>query len=482
MDINNIKREDGKLSFQVTVDPETFEKAVNQAYLKAKKSINVPGFRRGKAPRMVIEGMYGAKVFYDDAVEILALDAYKAGADEAGDRTVGDPAITAYNVDDNKALTVDFQIALYPEVTLGQYKGIEAEKDSDKIGAAEVNNEIESVRKRNARIVTVEREAKMGDTVNLDYEGFRDGVPFEGGKGEGHDLVLGSHSFVPGFEEQVVGLKAGDEKDIDVTFPQDYHADLAGAAVVFKLKINEVKESQLPALDDEFAKDVSEFDTLKDYKANVKKELAAQKKATVETAFRDAVLAKAVENTTVTVPDVMVTERVNDIVNDYNRNCAMQGLTLEQYFSYMGIDEATFRNYARPGAEKAVRQELMLEKVAEVEGLEVSDEELQKEYENLAQTYNMDVERIKSSVSAEILTRDIKMKKAVDLIAESAVALEKAESEPAKDDAEGESAKKPAKKAAKKAAKKEEPKEADQPAEPEAEKPAEPEAEKPAEE
>ncbi len=483
MDINNIKREDGKLSFQVTVDSETFEKAVNQAYLKAKKSIYVPGFRKGKAPRMVIEGMYGAKVFYDDAVESLALDAFKAGADEAKDRTVGDPAITAYNVGDDKALTVDFEIALYPEVTLGQYKGIEAEKDSDKVTAAEVNNEIESVRKRNARIVTVDREAKMGDTVNLDYDGYKDGVRFDGGKAEGHDLVLGSHSFVPGFEEQVVGLKAGDEKDIDITFPEDYHEGLAGAAVVFKLKINEVKENQLPALDDEFAKDVSEYDTLKEYKASVKKDLAAQKKASAETAFRTSVLNKAVEAMTVTVPDVMVSERVNDIIRDYDRNCAMQGITLEQYFSMMGIDEATFRNYARPGAERAVQQELLLEKVAEVEGIEPTEEDIEKEYANLAETYNMDVERIKNSVAADVLSHDLKLRKAADLIVENAVALEKAEAAPAKE-GEGESAeKKPAKKAAaKKTAKKDAPKDAEQPAGQEAEQSAEKAEEQPAEE
>ncbi len=427
MDINNIKRENGKLSFQVAVDAETFEKAVNDAYLKAKKSITVPGFRKGKAPRMVIEGMYGAKVFYDDAVESLALDAFKAGAEEAKDRTVGDPAITAYNVDDDKALTVDFEVALYPEVTLGDYKGIEAEKAEEKVTAAEINSRIESVRKRNARIVTVDREAKMGDTVNLDYDGYKDGVRFDGGKAEGHDLVLGSHSFVPGFEEQVVGLKAGDEKDIDVTFPENYHEGLAGAAVVFKLKINEVKEEQLPALDDEFAKDVSEFDTLKEYKASVKKEIAAEKKASAETAFREAVMNKAIEAMKADVPDVMVNERVNEIVSDYARNCAMQGLTLQQYFSMMGADEQTFRTYIRPSAEKAVRNELLLEKVAEVEGIEVSAEEIEKEFQETAEKYNVDIERVKSSVPTDMMERDLKLRKAADLIVANAVAVEKKE-------------------------------------------------------
>ncbi len=446
MDIKNIKREDGKLSFQVLVDAESFEKAVNQAYLKAKKNIYVPGFRKGKAPRMVIEGMYGEKVFYDDAVEGIALDAFKAGMDEAKDRTVGDPAITAYNVNDDKTLTIDFETALYPEVTLGQYKGIEAEKDSDKISAADVNKELESVRKRNARIVTVERKAKMGDTVNLDYDGYKDGVRFDGGKAEGHDLVLGSGSFVPGFEEQIVGMKAGDEKDIDITFPENYHEGLAGAAVVFKIKVNEVKESQLPALDDEFAKDVSEFDTLKEYKADIKKNLTADKKAAAENAFRNRVLSKAVENMTVNVPAAMIDERVNTVLNDYARNCAMQGLTLDQYFKMMGADEATFRAYIRPNAENEVKSELLLEKVAEVENIAVTPEEIEEEYQNAAKTYNVDVETVKKSVAAEMIERDLKMKKAVDLIAASGVAVEKAETEEKTETNETADAEKPAKK------------------------------------
>ena len=466
MDIKNIKREDGKLSFQVLVDAATFEKAVNQAYLKAKKNIYVPGFRKGKAPRMVIEGMYGAKVFYEDAVDGIALDAFKAGMDEAKDRTVGDPAITAYNVDDDKCLTIDFETALYPEVTLGQYKGIEAEKDSDKVSAADVNKELESVRKRNARIVTVERKAKMGDTVNLDYDGYKDGVRFDGGKAEGHDLVLGSGSFVPGFEEQIVGMKAGDEKDIDITFPENYHEGLAGAAVVFKIKVNEVKESQLPALDDEFAKDVSEYDTLKDYKASIKKDLAADRKVAAENAFRDAVMRKAIENMTVNVPAAMIDERVNAVIRDYDRNCAMQGLTLQQYFAMMGADEATFRTYIRPNAENEVKSELLLEKVAEVENVLVSPEEIEEAYQEAAKAYNMDVEKIKSSVEEEFIERDLKLKKAAQLIVDSAVALAKseaAEAEPKAEAAEEAPEKKPA--AKKTGTKKTAAKKAEQPAE-----------------
>ena len=456
MDINNIKREDGKLSFQVSVDAASFEKAVNEAYLKAKKNIFVPGFRKGKAPRMVIEGMYGAKVFYDDAVDAIALDAFKAGMEEAKDRTVGDPAITNYNVADDKTLTIDFETALYPEVTLGQYKGIEAEKDADDVTDDDVNKELESVRKRNARIVTVDRPARMGDTVNLDYDGYKDGVRFDGGKAEGHDLVLGSNSFVPGFEEQIVGMAAGEEHDIDITFPENYHEGLAGAAVVFKIKVNEVKESQLPELDDEFAKDVSEFDTLQEYTDDIRKNLTAERKAAAENSFRNRVLSKAVENMTVTVPAAMIDERVNTVINDYARNCAMQGLTLDQYFKMMGADEATFRTYIRPNAENEVKSELMLEKVAEVEAIAVTPEEIEEEYANAAKTYNVDVETVKKSVAAELIERDLKMKKAVDLIADSAVAVAKTEApaEEPKAEAEEKPKKKPV---AKKTAKKEEP-------------------------
>ena len=428
MDIRNIQRENGKLSFQVAVDAETFEKAVNQAYLKAKKNISVPGFRKGKAPRMIIEGMYGAGVFYEDAVESLALEAYNAGKAEAGDRTVGDPAISTYNVAEDKSLTIDFESDLYPEVTLGEYKGLTAYKQPVEVADADVSKELENIRKRNARIVTVERAAKDGDTVNLDFEGFKDGVPFEGGKAEGFDLVLGSGSFVPGFEEQLVGLTAGEEKDIDVTFPENYKEDLAGAAVVFKIRINEVKETQLPDLDDEFAKDVSEFDTLEEYQASVKQDLETRKTTSAENDFRNLVMRKAVENMTVTVPACMVDERVNAVMQDYARNCAAQGMTVEQYFGMMGIDERTFRTYIRPNAENEIKAELLLEKVAEVESIELSDEEIESEIKAAAESYGMEAEELKNAVGTEAFARDAKLKKAAELIVAAAVATDVDES------------------------------------------------------
>ncbi|MGN1002261.1 MAG: trigger factor [Oscillospiraceae bacterium] len=432
MDIKNVeKKENGILSFQAEIDSAAFEAAVNKAYLKAKKDIYVPGFRKGKAPRMVIEGMYGASVFYEDAVEALAPEAYMTGKEQTGERTVGAPSIRNFNVAEDKTLTIDFEVALYPEVTLGQYKGLEAYRPAVEVSEEEVAKELESVQKRNARIVTVERAAANGDTANIDFDGYKDGVPFDGGKGEGYDLVLGSGSFVPGFEEQVVGMSAGEEKDIDITFPENYHADLAGAAVVFKVKVNEVKESQLPELDDEFAKDVSEFDTLDEYKASLKADLEKRKSDAAERDFREAVMEKAVKNMTVTVPEAMVDEQVNLVLEDYARNCAMQGMSLEQYLGMMGVDEATFRQIIRPSALNQVKTEILLEKVAETEGVEISEEDVENEYKSAAETYSMELEQIKANVSAEIVSKDLKMKKATDIIFEAAVATDKPEEEEA---------------------------------------------------
>ncbi len=463
MDIKNIKREDGKVSFQVTVDPARFEQAVNQAYLKAKKSIAVPGFRKGKAPRMVIEGMYGTGVFYEDAVESIAFECYQAGLDEVKDRVVGDPAITNYNVADDKSLTIDFESTLYPEVKLGEYKGLSAYKAPVKVTADDVKKELESIQKRNGRIVDVEREAKMGDTVKIDFDGYRDGKRFDGGKAEGYELTLGSGSFVPGFEEQLVGMKAGEEKDIDITFPEDYTKELAGAAVVFKVKVHEVKETQLPALDDEFAKDVSEFDTLKDYKASIKKDLETKRKEAAENEFRSSLMKKALDNLTVEIPAVMVDQRVNSIVEDYARNCARQGYTLEQYFQMMGVSEQAFRTYIRPSAENDIRTEMLLEQIVDAENFEVTPEEIENEYKTAAENYKMELDKLKEGVPEELISHDIKMRKASELIYSTGVALDEPEDKP-EETAEEQPAKKTAKKTAKKAEDGEEEKPAKKPA------------------
>jgi len=427
MDIKNIEKKDGKLTFQVLVDATAFEAAVNKAYLKAKKDIYVPGFRKGKAPRMVIEGMYGASVFYEDAVDALAYEAYQAGVEQAAERVVGDPAITNYNVAEDKSLTIDFETALYPEVTLGEYKGLTAYRKPVKVGAEDVKKEIETIRKRNARIVAVDRAAKEGDTVNIDYDGYLDGTRFEGGKADGHDLKLGSNSFVPGFEEQLIGVKAGEEKDLDVTFPENYHEGLAGKAVVFKVKVNEVKEEQLPDVDDEFAKDVSEFDTLKEFKADLKKEIEKRETTAADEAFHNLLMAKAAGNMTVEIPDAMIDRRVNETVEDYARNCAMQGMSLEQYFGMMGIDEKTFRGYVRPSARNEIHTELLLEKIAEAEKIEISEDEIEAEYKTASETYGMEIEKIKETVSPELIVHDLRLKKAAEVIFSTGIASEEEE-------------------------------------------------------
>ena len=418
------KKENGKLGFQVEIDAAAFEKAVNGAYLKAKKSIYVPGFRKGKAPRMVIEGMYGTDVFYEDAIEALAPEAYEMGMAENEARTVGAPAIVNFNVDEAKNATIEFEIALYPEVKLGEYKGLEVYKAGVEVTEEEIAEELAKEQKKGARIVSVEREAKDGDTANIDFEGFKDGVAFDGGKGEGHDLVLGSGSFVPGFEEQVVGMKAGEEKDIDITFPENYHADLAGAAVVFHVKVNEVKETVLPELDDEFAKDVSEFDTLDEYKASLRADIEKRKTETAENEFKSAALQKAVDNMEVEVPAVMIDEQVDRVCEDYARNCAMQGFEFGQYLGMMGMDENTFRAMMRPNAAAEVRTQIFLEACAEAEGIEIADEDIEKEYVIAAEAYSMEVEKLKEAISTEIIARDLKMRKAADIVAEAAVATD----------------------------------------------------------
>ena len=422
MDVKNVeKKENGKLSFQVEIDRAAFEAAINKAYQKAKKDIYVPGFRKGKAPRMVVEGMYGAEVFYEDAVNEIAPEAYDTGLKAADVRVVGRPAVTNFSVSEEKALTIDFEVAMYPEVTLGEYKGIEVYKEKCEVSEEEIAAELERVQKRNARIQVVEREAQNGDTVNIDYDGYKDGVRFDGGKDEGYDLVLGSNSFVPGFEEQLVGLKAGEEKDLDITFPENYHEGLAGAAVVFKVKVNEVKESILPELDDDFAKDVSEFDTLDEYKTSISENLLKSKEANAQNEFEFATLAKAVANMTVNVPEEMIDEQVDNMVNEYRQNIAMQGMNFEQYLGMMGMDENTFRGIMRPSAENQTKNEILLEAIAAAEGIEPSEEDIEEEYKRAAEMYGAELEQVKAAIAAELVTRDLKLKKAAEVLYTNAV-------------------------------------------------------------
>lgn len=426
MDVKNVEKKDnGKLTFQVEVDSAAFESAVNKAYLKTRKNIYVPGFRKGKAPRMVVEGMYGAEVFYEDAVNEIAPEAYEQGIKQADMRTVGRPSITDFNVGEDKSLTIDFIVALYPEAELGQYKGLEVYKESVEVTDEEVASELERVRKRNARIINVEREAAEGDTVNIDYDGYKDGVRFDGGKAEGQDLVLGSKHFVPGFEEQLIGAKAGDERELNITFPENYHEGLAGADVIFKVKVNEVRESQLPELDDDFAKDVSEFDTLDEYRADIKKNLLTAKQDEADKAFRNASVDKAIENMSVDVPVEMLEEQLDSMIADYRQNAAMNGMDFGQYLGMMGMDEESFRAVLRPSADKQARGEILLEAVAKAEGIELTEEEVEQEYKTAAENYQVAVDEVKSAIPEELVRRDLRLRKAADLICDSAVVTDK---------------------------------------------------------
>ncbi|MCQ2406512.1 MAG: trigger factor [Oscillospiraceae bacterium] len=430
------KLENGKLNFTVSIDAQAFEKAINGAYLKAKKNIFIPGFRKGKAPRAVVEGMYGKEVFYEDAIDEIAPDAYAENIEKTGERVVGRPGIKDFKVNDDKSVELTYEVALWPEAELGQYKGVEVVKTPVVVTDDMVNLEIESVRKRNGRIITVDRAAKLGDTVNIDYDGYLDGERFDGGKAENHDLVLGSNAFVPGFEAQLIGAVAGDEKDLDITFPENYHEGLAGKAVVFKVKVNEVKENELPALDDEFAKDVSEFDTLDEYVADVRKNLTASREAEADLNFREMVLEAAAANMTVTIPDEMIDERVDRLVDDYNQNLMMQGMDLQSYLGYMNMEMNTFRGYMRPNAESQVKAEIFLDKVAQVEGIEISEEEIEAEYASAAEKYGMEIDKIKAAVNSGAIVTDLKLKKATEIVVSNAVATEPKEEEAKEEAAE----------------------------------------------
>ncbi len=459
----------------VEVSAEEFETALNTAYKKNKGSIYVPGFRKGKAPRKIIERMYGASIFYEDAINIVCPDAYSFAVEDKALKAVGRPTVQDVDVNDDKVVTVTFLIGLYPEVVLGEYKGLSAPRAKVEISDAEVDADIEATRHRNARIETVDRAAQDGDTVNIDYEGFLNGTPFEGGKGEKHNLTLGSGQFVPGFEEQVVGMKAGEEKDISLTFPENYTEDLAGKDVVFHVKVNEVKENILPELDDEFAKDVSSFDTLAEYRQSRKDKLTEQEETAAKRDFDEALMNAAIANMTVEIPDAMLEEQLDNMIQDYQYRLASQGIRLEDYLQMMGMDMATFRTSSMPAAKKQVEVELLLNKIAEVEGLEVSDEELEAEHAKQAENYGMEADKLKNVLAADVLKRDMLLTKAADLIYSTGIATEPVEEkEEEKAEEKKPAAKKPAAKktTAKKAAADDGEKAADGEEKPAAKKPA----------
>lgn len=430
MIVKNVeKKEKNTASFQVESDAAEFEAAVNGAYLKNKSSIYIPGFRKGKAPRAVVEGMYGHEVFYQDAMDELAPKAFEQGLKESGLRIVGAPSISDVNVTEGRTVEYTFAVSLYPEVTLGQYKGLSAQKDEVKVTDEDVDKELDAARKRNARILTVEdREAQMGDTANIDFDGYLDGERFDGGKAEGYDLELGSGAFVPGFEEQVVGMKIGEEKDVNITFPEDYVADLAGKAVVFKVKLNSLSAKELPELDDEFAKDVSEFDTLDEYKADIRAKQEKQQQEMADNKFRSDIIRQACENMTVEIPSVMVDDKLEEMVRNYAASFGFtdRNTSLEDLLNMMGVEAAAIR----PSAEMQVKTELLLETVAEAENMEVTQEEADEYMNKMAEGIGAKVEDMKSYFSKDFIEAELKKERATNIIIDSAVeakAEEKAE-------------------------------------------------------
>ena len=400
MIVKNIERTGNETKIVVEIDKELMEKGVNAAYLKQRKNIMLPGFRKGKAPRKMIEGMYGAHVFYEDGLEEIFPEVYEFAVIEQGVKAIGRPSLLDMDINEENIVTLTLSTEVYPEVTLGQYKGLEVEKNEVSVSDEQVNAELDRMAKNVASTENVEREAQMGDTANIDFEGFDNGVPFDGGKGENFDLKLGSGQFVPGFEEQIVGMNIGEEKDIDITFPENYHEGLAGKPVVFHVKLNKLSVTNVPAIDDELAKDVSEFDTLDELKADIRAKAleAAQKQA--DSAFEQACVDAAAANISVELPKALVEAELDNQMERFAYQLQMSGYSVEQYAKMMGGDLNTMRNAFRPTAEKQAKINLALEAIVEAEGLTVSDEEIEAEYTEMTKTYEMDIEKIKSMVPA----------------------------------------------------------------------------------
>ena len=439
------KLDKSRVALTIETGAEEFEAAVNKAYLKMRGKINVPGFRVGKAPRKIIEKMYGAEVFYEEAVNIILPDAYEAAVKEQELEVVGYPQVELESCTKD-GVVFKCTVAVYPEVKLGQYKGLEAPKAEVKVTAADVNARLKEMADRNSRLVSVDRAVKKGDTADIDFEGFDNGVAFDGGKGENFDLEIGSGSFVPGFEEQLIGMKAGEEKDIDITFPENYTPELAGKPVVFHVKINEVKVKEVPAIDDEFAKDVSEFDTLKDLKADIKKKMTAERTEAAQRAFEDVLMAKVAEGVEAEIPQEMVELQAEKMMEQFKQQLASQGIPFDQYLKMTGTTEADFRQQAQGPAAEQVKMDLAVEAIIKAEGLEATDEDVESEMKSVAEKYGMDLETVKKYLRPEDVKEQVIREKAVKIVADSAKAVAPAE-EKAELEEKGEAAEKPAKKA-----------------------------------
>ena len=416
------KIEKSRVSLTIEVSAAEFEAAIEKAYLKMRKNINLQGFRPGKAPRKMIEKMYGVEVFFEEAINIAFPEAYEAAIKEKELQVVGYPEVDMLGECTVEGFTFTAIAPVYPEATLGEYKGLSAVKGEVKVTEEDVADRLQLLAERNTRLVSIESEAKLGNIAVIDFEGFLNGVPFEGGKGENHSLELGSGSFVPGFEDQVIGMKAGEEKEINITFPEKYTPELAGKAVVFKVKVHEVKEKEIPELDDEFAKDVSEFDTLAELKADLEKKIAEEREKEVQQAFADALMEQVAENMTVEIPDVMVEAQCQQFLNDFKMQLAQQGIPYEEYIKLTGGDEAKMMEEAKEPALRQVRMDLAMQAIIKAEELTASDEEVEAEYAKLAEQYTMDIEMVKKYLVADQVRDELVSRKAIEVVTSTAKA------------------------------------------------------------
>ncbi|MDO5520529.1 MAG: trigger factor [bacterium] len=418
------KLEKNMVKLTIEASAEEFNAAIEKAYQKNKGKINIQGFRKGHAPRQIIEKMYGASVFFEDAANEIIPTAYEAAAKESGLEIVSQPEIDVTQIEKGKSFIFTATVAVKPEVTLGDYKGIEVEKTEIEVSEDEVNAELDKVREQNSRTINVEDRAVVdGDMTVIDFEGFVDGVAFEGGKGTDYPLTIGSHSFIEGFEEQLVGKNIGEECEINVTFPAEYQAaELAGKAAMFKVTVKEIKVKELPELNDDFAKDTSEFDTLDAYKEDLKKAVAERKEKAAKTAKEDTIVNKIIENATMEIPDAMIDTQVKQMANEFAQRIQAQGLTVEQYFQFTGMDTAKFLENLKPQAIKRIQSRLVLEAIVKAENIEVSEEEVTKEIEDMAKAYNMEADKIREMIAGEleIMKMDLAVQKAVDLVVEAA--------------------------------------------------------------
>lgn len=433
MNVKSIERKGNEATVVVEIDKELMESGVNKAYMKARKSIQLPGFRKGKAPRKMIEAMYGAHVFYEDGLEEIFPEIYDFAIAKQDFKAIGRPNLTDMQIGDDNIVTLTLTTEVYPEVTLGQYKGLEVEKEEVNVTDEQVQAELDRMAQNVASTETVERPAKMGDTANIDFEGFDNGVPFEGGKGDNFDLKLGSGQFVPGFEEQIVGMKAGDERDVVVTFPENYVAELAGKEATFKVTVKSVKEPELPELDDELAKDISDYETIAEYRDHVREDLEKQFNEEQESDYATRLMKAAVDNMTVEIPEPMVLAKLDEQLRNYISTMGVSPeLTREQVLASMGLDEKTFQEIMRPQAMFEISTDLLLDAIVKAENIELDEGELDEMYQKMADEYKMEVDQIKQYVDEKIIVLDMKRRKAAQLIRDTAVDKEpEAKEEPA---------------------------------------------------